>query len=204
MANQNAEVAVPLAEVTRRLIQQGEFNQGVQVAFQGVQAALERLNLGAGAGGQRDQHGRTEEQARRDYREFSKIKPTFERGRDRWVDFARRFNGTRLEYMVTDQQAKWVLFTAIVGSSSRLVISSMDPTIGEWAGMTFAAYMQRMGEKFTPASESLQMEAEYRARKQGKNEDVQNYVNAKYVRAVPIRLSRRATPSRSRVLPRSD
>ena len=82
--------------------------------------------------------------------------------------------------MVTDQQAKWVLFTAIVGSASRLVIYSMDLTVGEWAGMTFQAYMQRMGEKFTPASESLQMEAEYRARKQGKNEDVQNYVNAKY------------------------
>ena len=175
-SNMSREEALPtLIEVTRRLVQQGEFNQGVQ-------AALERLTVGAGlpVGGQRDQHGRTEEQARRDYREFSKLKPTFERGRDRWVDFARRFNGTRLEYMVTDQQAKWVLFTAIVGSSSRLVISSMDPTVGEWAGMTFQAYIQRMGEKFTPASESLQMEAEYKARKQGKNEDVQNYINAKH------------------------
>jgi hypothetical protein len=65
------EEALPtLIEVTRRLVQQGEFNQGVQ-------AALERLTVGAGlpVGGQRDQHGRTEEQARRDYREFSKLKP---------------------------------------------------------------------------------------------------------------------------------
>ena len=91
--SRNEQEALPtLIEVTRRLVQQGEFNQGVQ-------AALERLTIGAGlpVGGQRDQHGRTEEQARRDYREFSKLKPTFERGRDRWVDFARRFNGTRLE-----------------------------------------------------------------------------------------------------------
>ena len=31
-----------------------------------------------------------------------------------------------------------------------------------------------------PAAESSQMQAEYRSRKQGKNEDVQNYINAKY------------------------
>ena len=37
-----------------------------------------------------------------------------------------------------------------------------------------------MGEKFTLATESIQMEAEYHSRKQGKNEDVQNYINAKY------------------------
>ena len=176
--NQNQqELLPPLVEVTRRLLQQGEFNQGVQNALTDIAATLERLTLG---GGPRDAQGRNEEQARRDYREFSKVKPTFERGRDRWVDFARRFNGTRIEYGVNDQQAKWVLFNAIVGASSRLVISSMDPTAGDWAGMTFQAYMQRMGEKFTPASESLQMEAEYKARKQGKSEDVQNYINAKY------------------------
>ncbi len=46
--------------------------------------------------------------------------------------------------------------------------------------MTFDQYLGRMGEKFTPAAESLQMEAEYKARKQGKLEDVQNYINAKY------------------------
>ena len=31
-----------------------------------------------------------------------------------------------------------------------------------------------------PAAESIQMEVEYRDRKQGKFEDVQNYINAKY------------------------
>ena len=31
-----------------------------------------------------------------------------------------------------------------------------------------------------PAAESIQMEAEYRERKQGKLEDVQNYINAKH------------------------
>ena len=46
--------------------------------------------------------------------------------------------------------------------------------------MTFGEYLQRMGEKFMPAAESIQMEAEYRDWQQGKHEDVQNYVNAKY------------------------
>ena len=31
-----------------------------------------------------------------------------------------------------------------------------------------------------PAAESIQMEADYRDRKQGKFEDVQNYINARY------------------------
>ena len=46
--------------------------------------------------------------------------------------------------------------------------------------MTFGDYLQRMGEKFMPAAESIQMEAKYRDRKQGKFEDVQNYINARY------------------------
>ena len=37
-----------------------------------------------------------------------------------------------------------------------------------------------MGEKFMPVAESIQIEAEYRDWKQGKYEDVQNYINAKY------------------------
>ena len=45
--------------------------------------------------------------------------------------------------------------------------------------MTFGEYLQRMGEKFMPAAESIQMEAEYRDRKQGEYEDVQNYINTK-------------------------
>ena len=46
--------------------------------------------------------------------------------------------------------------------------------------MEFREYLRRMGEKFTPAADSIQMEAEFQSRKQGKNEDVQNYINAKY------------------------
>jgi hypothetical protein len=56
----------------------------------------------------------------------------------------------------------------------------MAPDSDDCARMTFAEYLRRMGEKFTPAAESIQMEAEYKMRKQRKNEDVQNYVNAKY------------------------
>ena len=37
-----------------------------------------------------------------------------------------------------------------------------------------------MGEKFMPAAESIQMEVEYWDWKQGKYEDVQNYINAKH------------------------
>ena len=36
--------------------------------------------------------------------------------------------------------------------------------------MELREYLQRMGEKFTPTAKSIQMEAEYRSRKQGKNE----------------------------------
>ena len=46
--------------------------------------------------------------------------------------------------------------------------------------MGFEEYLWMMGEKFMSATESIQMEAEYRDRKQGKYEDVQNYINAKY------------------------
>ena len=46
--------------------------------------------------------------------------------------------------------------------------------------MTFGDYLQRMGEKFMPAAESILMEAEYREQKQGKLKDVQNYINAKH------------------------
>jgi len=129
---------------------------------------------------QRDEHGRTAREARKSYLDFLKNKPTFERGRDRWPDFANRFNARRRDYQVTDEQAKSVLYDAITGQSSRLVIASMNPTGQLYAGMTFEQYLARMGEKFSPAAESLQMEAEYRMRKQGKHEDVQNYINAKY------------------------
>ena len=76
---------------------------------------------------------------------------------------------------MTEEQAKWVLYNAIMGQSSRLVIASMNPELMAIQHMEFREYLRRMGEKFTPAAESIQMEAEYRSRKQGKNEDVQNY-----------------------------
>ncbi len=69
---------------------------------------------------------------------------------------------------------------AIKGQASRLVVASMNPDRDPYNGMTYAQYLQRMGEKFSPAAESMQMEAEYKARKQGKMEDVQNYINAKH------------------------
>jgi hypothetical protein len=131
-------------------------------------------------GGHRDAAGRTPQEARREYLEFSRNRPTFERGKDRWVDFALRFRRAKDDHGVTDEQGKWVLFNAVVGQSSRLVIASMAPDSNDCARMTFAEYLRRMGERFTPAAESIQMEAEYKMRKQRKNEDVQNYVNAKY------------------------
>ena len=72
-----------------------------------------------------------------------------------------------------------MLYDAITGSSSRLVITSLSPELPTAQWMTFGEYLQRMGEKFMPAAESIQMEAEYRDRKQGEYEDVQNYINAK-------------------------
>jgi len=62
----------------------------------------------------------------------------------------------------------------------RLVISSMSPRNADYVNMEFDEYMRLMGEKFTPAAESLQMKSEYKSRIQGKSEDVQNYLNAKY------------------------
>ena len=73
-----------------------------------------------------------------------------------------------------------MLYDAITRSSSQLVITSLSPELPTAQGMGFEEYLQRMGEKFMPAAESSQMEAEYWSQKQGKNEDVQNYINAKY------------------------
>ena len=127
-----------------------------------------------------EQAERNERDARREYQDFLRNKPTFERGQNRWVDFARQFRSIKDSYRMTDQQAKTALHLSIIGQSSRLVIASMHPDEGDWARMTFDQYLGRIGEKFTPAAKSLQMEAEYKARKQGKQEDVQNYINAKY------------------------
>ena len=67
------------------------------------------------------------------------------------------------------------IYNAITGSSSRLVISSMSQELPAAQNMEFEDYLWAMGEKFMPAAESIQMEAEYRDQKQGKYEDVQNY-----------------------------
>ena len=129
---------------------------------------------------ERDHLGRTRREARKDYLCFTRDRPTFERGRDRWNDFAIWFQGAMRDHRVTEEQAKWMLYNTIVGQSSRLVISSMNPELTAIQHMEFREHLRRMGKKFTPAAESIQMEAEYRSRKQGKNEDVQNYINAKY------------------------
>ena len=71
--------------------------------------------------------GRTRREARKDYLCFTSDRLTFERGRDRWNDFAIRFQGAMRDHGVTEEKAKWVLYNAIVGQSSRLVISSMNP-----------------------------------------------------------------------------
>jgi len=146
---------------------------------------LERLRLTGAPGGQqgeqpRDGLGRTPQEARRDYLAFRKNKPTFEGGRDRWGDFALRFEGARREHGVTDDQAKRVLFDAIRGPSSRLSIASMAPDLGAMQALEFEEYLRRMGEKFAPAAESAQSRREYEDRQQGDNEGVDEYIYAKW------------------------
>jgi hypothetical protein len=113
--------------------------------------------------------------------EFMNKCPKFERGQYRWVDFSTRFQMYEDMSDVDDAQAKIALWNAIVGQSSRLVIASMDPRQGAWATMSFEQYLTSMGSKFIPASESQQMKSEYMSRIQGKDEDVQNYINEKYI-----------------------
>ena len=141
--------------------------------------AVEGL-LGGNPPGELDPWGRTRKEAREEYLRFTRDRPTFEHGVDRWGDFAVRFRGAARDYGVTGNQAKRILYDTITGSSSRLVISSMSPKLPAAQNMEFEDYLGAMGEKFMPAAESIQMEAEYRDRKQGKYEDVQNYINAKY------------------------
>lgn len=128
----------------------------------------------------RDENGRTPNQAGRLALDFIRHCPTFERGKDRWTDFSSRFLLQKETYKVEDTEAKIALWNAIVGRSSRIVISSMHPKEGVFGTMDFAQYLTTMGQKFTPASESMQMKSEYKSRVQGKTEDVQNYINEKY------------------------
>ena len=101
--------------------------------------AVEAL-LEGGPQEERDQWGRTRKEARAEYLEFTRDQPTFERGRDRWGDFAVRFRGAARDYGVTEEQAKRVLYDTITGSSSRLrrlVITSLSPELPTAQEMTF-------------------------------------------------------------------
>ena len=73
---------------------------------------------GQGPAVERDHLGRTRSEARKDYLCFTRDRPTFERGRDRWNDFVIRFQGAMRDHGVTEEQAKWVLSNAIVCQSS--------------------------------------------------------------------------------------
>ena len=84
---------------------------GIQDMQQLNMQMAEQLAMG-GPGGQgpvmeRDHLGRTRGEARKDYLGFTRDRPTFERGRDRWNDFAIRFQGSMRDHGVTEEQAKW-------------------------------------------------------------------------------------------------
>ncbi len=91
--------------------------------------------------------------------DFCKLRPMFERGQGRWTDFAIQFSKVQNDFYIKDHQAKRALYLAIKGQASRLVVASMNPDQDPYNGMTFAQYLRRMGEKFSPAAGSMQMEA---------------------------------------------
>ena len=71
-------------------------NQMVHILEQLIHR-LENIPVGGGAAGgghaiPRDPHGRTEQEARKDYIDFCKLRPQFERGQGRWTDFAVQFS----------------------------------------------------------------------------------------------------------------
>ena len=165
MANQEVNAAQLMAAMTETMRMVAE----TQAQLAGTQAA-QRVY----------QDTYSAKELERMAQEFMKQSPTFERGKDRWQDFSRRFIISKNRFHVSDEIAKEVLWNAIRGRSSRIVISSMAPTEGAYANVTFTNYMNEMAEKFTPASESLQMKTEYKSRVQVKSEDVQTYINEKY------------------------
>ncbi len=106
-------------------------NQMVHILEQLIHR-LENIPVGGGAAGgghaiPRDKHGRTEREARKDYVDFCKLRPQFERGRGRWTDFAVQFSKIHNDFHINDHQAKWALYLAIKGQASRLVVASMNP-----------------------------------------------------------------------------
>ncbi len=106
--------------------------------------------------------------------------PTFEQGRDRWVDFAPRMRIIFRRQNCPDDLAKEVLWIAIKGTPSRMLVASMNPSQGAYESMTLDEYMAEMAGKFTPASESVYLKTEYKSRKQGKMEDVECYISEKF------------------------
>ena len=62
--------------------------------------------LGQGPGVEQDHLGRTRSEAWKDYLCFTRDRPTFERGRDRWNKFAIRFQVSMRDQGVTEEQAK--------------------------------------------------------------------------------------------------
>lgn len=175
MAEADAGMARHLAEAMHNMAN----------AFREMQVSQEQITqaLLRGRQGQNDELDETERElppGEKRALEFLQKAPTFERGKDRWTDFSNRFLLHRAAYKVTDAKAKNALWNAVMGKSSRIVIASMRPDQGDCAQMTFDQYMTRIGEKFTPASESMQMKSEYKSRIQGKDEDVQNYINEKF------------------------
>ena len=126
-----------------------------------------------------DTNDLTEKEIYKMGQEFAAKCPTFERGKDKWMHFVRSFKNIKAGFQVTEEQAKRALYGSIKGQAS-ILMSSMLPSEGRYVNMTFDEYLQAMGEKFAPASESEQMKDEYLMRKQGKNEDVGTYLNEKY------------------------
>ena len=101
--------------------------------------------------GELDQWGRTRKEAREEYLKFTRDRPTFECGLDRWGDFAVRFRGAARDYGVTGNQAKRVLYDAITGSSSRLVISSMSPELPAAQNMEFEDNLRQWERSSCPS-----------------------------------------------------
>ena len=80
----------------------------------------------------RDDRGYSQKELDKIAMDFVKSCPTFERGKDRWVDFARQFTLHKKRYQVNDEVAKEALWLAIKGRSSRIVIASMCPDNAEY------------------------------------------------------------------------
>ena len=74
--------------------------------------------LGQGPVVERDHLVRTRGEARKDYLCFTRDRPTFERGRDCWNDFAIRFQAAMRDHGITEEQAKWVQYSTTLSWAS--------------------------------------------------------------------------------------